>query len=154
MSYAWFCVTYRLMEATSLRYSSLLEWSSCLWWVQKLELVNGVLFTGGWVKDGLYYNVARDIFKVIFCFTCMYRILFIAPSQYWVIGKKYRTHYRSESSSRILCSLQYNIDGFIGSFKLPCLEYDPAFVSADDIGQKWCWRPFSFTCHLLRIWTS
>lgn len=32
---------------------------------QKLNLVNGVLFTGGWAKQGLYYSVAEQIFKVI-----------------------------------------------------------------------------------------
>ncbi|KAM1902109.1 hypothetical protein EV1_030668 [Malus domestica] len=32
---------------------------------QKLDLVNGVLFTGGWAKSGLYYDVAERIFKVI-----------------------------------------------------------------------------------------
>lgn len=33
--------------------------------LQKLNLVNGVLFTGGWAKEGLYYSVAEKIFKVI-----------------------------------------------------------------------------------------
>ncbi|KAM1057720.1 hypothetical protein ACFX2A_031629 [Malus domestica] len=32
---------------------------------QKLDLVNGVLFTGGWAKSGLYYDVAERIFKKI-----------------------------------------------------------------------------------------
>ncbi|KAH7686291.1 Peptidase C26 gamma-glutamyl hydrolase protein [Dioscorea alata] len=32
--------------------------------IQKLNLVNGVLFTGGWVKTGLYYDVANKIFEV------------------------------------------------------------------------------------------
>lgn len=32
--------------------------------LQKLELVNGVLFTGGWAKDGLYFETVRTIFKV------------------------------------------------------------------------------------------
>lgn len=32
--------------------------------LQKLELVNGVLFTGGWAKDGLYFETVRRIFKV------------------------------------------------------------------------------------------
>lgn len=32
--------------------------------LQKLSLVNGVLFTGGWAKKGLYYLVAEKIFKV------------------------------------------------------------------------------------------
>ncbi|XP_030929957.1 gamma-glutamyl hydrolase 2-like isoform X3 [Quercus lobata] len=30
---------------------------------QKLNLVNGVLFTGGWAKTGLYYKVVERIFK-------------------------------------------------------------------------------------------
>lgn len=33
--------------------------------LQKLDLVNGVLFTGGSAKSGLYYDVAERIFKVI-----------------------------------------------------------------------------------------
>lgn len=33
--------------------------------LQKLELVNGVLFTGGWAKRGLYFEVVREIFKVL-----------------------------------------------------------------------------------------
>ncbi|XP_016701988.2 gamma-glutamyl hydrolase 2 isoform X2 [Gossypium hirsutum] len=32
---------------------------------QKLELVNGVLFTGGWSKYGLYYDIAKRIFKKV-----------------------------------------------------------------------------------------
>lgn len=32
--------------------------------LQKLELVNGVLFTGGWAKSGLYFEVVKKIFKV------------------------------------------------------------------------------------------
>ncbi|XP_050371093.1 gamma-glutamyl hydrolase 2-like [Argentina anserina] len=32
---------------------------------QKLNLVNGVLFTGGWAKKGRYYEVAEKIFKFI-----------------------------------------------------------------------------------------
>ncbi|XP_024161279.1 gamma-glutamyl hydrolase 2 [Rosa chinensis] len=32
---------------------------------QKLNLVNGVLFTGGWAKSGRYYGVAEKIFKMI-----------------------------------------------------------------------------------------
>jgi len=32
--------------------------------LQKLGLVNGVLFTGGWAKDGLYFETVRRIFKV------------------------------------------------------------------------------------------
>ncbi|CAK9325258.1 unnamed protein product [Citrullus colocynthis] len=32
---------------------------------KKLNLVNGVLFTGGWAKQGLYYSVAEKIFKKI-----------------------------------------------------------------------------------------
>ncbi|XP_022136616.1 gamma-glutamyl hydrolase 2-like [Momordica charantia] len=32
---------------------------------EKLNLVNGVLFTGGWAKEGLYYSVAEKIFKKI-----------------------------------------------------------------------------------------
>ncbi|KAK1349803.1 Folate gamma-glutamyl hydrolase [Heracleum sosnowskyi] len=32
---------------------------------QKLELVNGFLFTGGWCKEGLYFDVVEDIFKKI-----------------------------------------------------------------------------------------
>ncbi|XWS16865.1 hypothetical protein CRYUN_Cryun33cG0017600 [Craigia yunnanensis] len=32
---------------------------------EKLELVNGVLFTGGWAKDGLYYEIAQKIFKKV-----------------------------------------------------------------------------------------
>lgn len=31
---------------------------------QKLNLVNGVLFTGGWAKTGLYYKVVERIFKI------------------------------------------------------------------------------------------
>lgn len=31
----------------------------------KLNLVNGVLFTGGWAKSGLYYEIAKEIFKKI-----------------------------------------------------------------------------------------
>ncbi|KAK1258031.1 Gamma-glutamyl hydrolase [Acorus gramineus] len=30
---------------------------------EKLNLVNGVLFTGGWAKTGLYYEVVQEIFK-------------------------------------------------------------------------------------------
>jgi gamma-glutamyl hydrolase len=32
--------------------------------LQKLELANGVLFTGGSAKDGLYFETVRTIFKV------------------------------------------------------------------------------------------
>ncbi|XP_022718041.1 gamma-glutamyl hydrolase 2-like [Durio zibethinus] len=32
---------------------------------EKLELVNGVLFTGGWAKAGLYYEMAQKIFKKV-----------------------------------------------------------------------------------------
>lgn len=32
--------------------------------LQKLELVNGVLFTGGWAKSGLYFETVTKIFKV------------------------------------------------------------------------------------------
>ncbi|KAL4272779.1 hypothetical protein GQ457_13G004580 [Hibiscus cannabinus] len=32
---------------------------------EKLELVNGVLFTGGWAKSGLYFEVAQKIFKKV-----------------------------------------------------------------------------------------
>ncbi|KAJ0971466.1 hypothetical protein J5N97_019425 [Dioscorea zingiberensis] len=31
--------------------------------IRKLNLVNGVLFTGGWAKTGLYYDVAKKIFE-------------------------------------------------------------------------------------------
>ncbi|KAK8938358.1 Gamma-glutamyl hydrolase [Platanthera zijinensis] len=31
---------------------------------QKLELVNGVLFTGGWAKTGLYFETIRRVFEV------------------------------------------------------------------------------------------
>ena len=34
--------------------------------MQKFELVNGFLFTGGWCKEGLYFDVVEDIFKVCF----------------------------------------------------------------------------------------
>ncbi|KAL2943274.1 Gamma-glutamyl hydrolase 2 [Bienertia sinuspersici] len=33
--------------------------------LSKLELVNGVLFTGGWAKSGLYYEVVQMIFKKV-----------------------------------------------------------------------------------------
>ena len=32
--------------------------------LQKLSLVNGVLFTGGWAKSGLYFDVVGTVFKV------------------------------------------------------------------------------------------
>ena len=32
--------------------------------LHKLELVNGVIFTGGWAKTGLYYDVVEKIFNV------------------------------------------------------------------------------------------
>ncbi|XP_024043542.1 gamma-glutamyl hydrolase 2-like isoform X2 [Citrus sinensis] len=32
---------------------------------EKLELVNGVLYTGGWAKDGLYYEIVEKVFKKI-----------------------------------------------------------------------------------------
>ncbi|XP_056850321.1 probable gamma-glutamyl hydrolase 3 isoform X1 [Raphanus sativus] len=32
---------------------------------QKLELVNGVIFTGGWAKEGLYYDVVQKIFNKV-----------------------------------------------------------------------------------------
>lgn len=32
--------------------------------MQKLNMVNGVLFTGGWAKSGLYYETVKGIFKV------------------------------------------------------------------------------------------
>lgn len=32
--------------------------------MQKLNMVNGVLFTGGWAKNGSYYETAKAIFKV------------------------------------------------------------------------------------------
>jgi len=28
-------------------------------------LVNGVLFTGGWAKEGLYFETVKKIFKVL-----------------------------------------------------------------------------------------
>lgn len=31
----------------------------------KLELVNGVLFTGGWAKSGRYFKVAEEVFKKV-----------------------------------------------------------------------------------------
>jgi len=33
--------------------------------LQKLELVNGVIFTGGWAKTGLYYDVVEKIFNKV-----------------------------------------------------------------------------------------
>ncbi|KAI4333537.1 hypothetical protein L6164_018329 [Bauhinia variegata] len=33
--------------------------------LKKLELVNGVIFTGGWAKAGLYYETARKIFQKV-----------------------------------------------------------------------------------------
>ncbi|KAH7686292.1 Peptidase C26 gamma-glutamyl hydrolase protein [Dioscorea alata] len=33
--------------------------------IQKLNLVNGVLLTGGWAKTGLYYDVAKKIFEIV-----------------------------------------------------------------------------------------
>ncbi|KAF2609268.1 hypothetical protein F2Q68_00046675 [Brassica cretica] len=30
---------------------------------QKLELVNGVIFTGGWAKKGLYFDIVKKIFN-------------------------------------------------------------------------------------------
>lgn len=33
--------------------------------MQKLNLVNGVIFTGGRVKDGLYFEVVKGIFQVL-----------------------------------------------------------------------------------------
>uniref|UniRef100_A0A803LVV5 folate gamma-glutamyl hydrolase n=1 Tax=Chenopodium quinoa TaxID=63459 RepID=A0A803LVV5_CHEQI len=33
--------------------------------MNKLELVNGVLFTGGWAKQGLYFEVVQAIFKKV-----------------------------------------------------------------------------------------
>lgn len=35
-----------------------------LYSLQKLDLVNGVLFTGGWAKGGLYFETVGRIFKV------------------------------------------------------------------------------------------
>lgn len=32
---------------------------------EKLNMVNGVLFTGGWAKSGLYYETVKAIFKVL-----------------------------------------------------------------------------------------
>ncbi|KAH9723282.1 gamma-glutamyl hydrolase 2 [Citrus sinensis] len=32
---------------------------------EKLELVNGILYTGGWAKNGLYYDIVEKIFKKI-----------------------------------------------------------------------------------------
>ncbi|KAJ6811940.1 gamma-glutamyl hydrolase 2-like [Iris pallida] len=32
---------------------------------EKLELVNGVLFTGGWAKVGLYFETAQKIFQIV-----------------------------------------------------------------------------------------
>lgn len=32
---------------------------------EKLELVNGVLFTGGWAKSGLYYDIVQRVFKKV-----------------------------------------------------------------------------------------
>jgi len=32
--------------------------------LQKLEFVNGVLFTGGWADTGLYFETVGRIFKV------------------------------------------------------------------------------------------
>jgi hypothetical protein len=54
------------------RYHQSIVIYKCLWrcWVhflhslQKLELVNGVLFTGGSAKDGLYFETVGTIFKV------------------------------------------------------------------------------------------
>ncbi|XP_074302055.1 gamma-glutamyl hydrolase 2-like isoform X1 [Silene latifolia] len=33
--------------------------------LKKLDLLNGVLFTGGWAKRGLYFDVVSDIFKKV-----------------------------------------------------------------------------------------
>ncbi|KAJ7981859.1 Folate gamma-glutamyl hydrolase [Quillaja saponaria] len=33
--------------------------------LKKLSLVNGVLFTGGWAKSGLYYDIVEEVFKKI-----------------------------------------------------------------------------------------
>lgn len=33
--------------------------------LKKLSLVNGVLFTGGWAKDGLYFEIVGEIFKKV-----------------------------------------------------------------------------------------
>ncbi|XP_058115296.1 zeta-carotene desaturase, chloroplastic/chromoplastic-like isoform X2 [Magnolia sinica] len=32
--------------------------------MEKLNLVNSVLFTGGWAKTGLYYETVQEIFKL------------------------------------------------------------------------------------------
>jgi hypothetical protein len=32
--------------------------------LQKLELVNGVILTGGWAKEGLYFEIVKKIFNV------------------------------------------------------------------------------------------
>ncbi|KAL3333282.1 hypothetical protein AABB24_033385 [Solanum stoloniferum] len=32
---------------------------------QKLNLVNGIIFTGGWAKDGLYFDVIKGIFQKV-----------------------------------------------------------------------------------------
>ncbi|OAY28824.1 gamma-glutamyl hydrolase 2 isoform X1 [Manihot esculenta] len=32
---------------------------------EKLNLVNGVLFTGGWAKSGLYYDIVKAVFKKV-----------------------------------------------------------------------------------------
>jgi gamma-glutamyl hydrolase len=32
---------------------------------EKLNLVNGVLFTGGWAKNGLYFDIVEEIFKKV-----------------------------------------------------------------------------------------
>lgn len=40
--------------------------------MQKLNLVNGIIFTGGWAKDGLYFDVIKGIFQVIIYSACTY----------------------------------------------------------------------------------
>ncbi|XP_039138065.1 gamma-glutamyl hydrolase 2-like [Dioscorea cayenensis subsp. rotundata] len=33
--------------------------------IKKLNVVNGVFFTGGWAKTGLYYDVSKKIFEIV-----------------------------------------------------------------------------------------
>ena len=66
--------------------------------LQKLNLVNGVLFTGGWAKKGLHVDVVDGIFKVcatfklVYCVqNCIHDILKQRENDYFIVISNFST---------------------------------------------------------------
>ncbi|PON98492.1 Peptidase C26, gamma-glutamyl hydrolase [Trema orientale] len=81
---------------------------------QKLELVNGVLFTGGWAKRGLYFEVAQKIFQRVlekndagdhfplYAICLGFEILSMAISKYGISPERFQENSELSSFFNIL----------------------------------------------------